>query len=103
MPVDAASVFYDGSPLTGPEDLRQTLLRRSGVLIQTFTENLTTFALGRRLDYADMPTVRSVVHQAAAADNRLSAFVLAIVRSAAFRMKSAELPTPTAGTGAQQK
>ena len=96
MPVDATSALYDGTPLTGPDDLRQALLKRSTVLVQTFTENLMTFALGRRLGYADMPTVRSIRRQAEAADHRMSAFVLAIVKSPAFRMKSADVPTTTA-------
>jgi hypothetical protein len=93
VPVDAASALYDGTPLTGPDDLRRALLERSSVLVQTFAENLLTFALGRRLGYADMPTVRSIVREAGAADDRLSAFVLAIVRSPAFRMKSADMST----------
>ncbi len=87
-PVDAASALYDGTPLAGPADLRQALLKRSGVLVQNFTENLMTFALGRRLGYADMPAVRSVVREAAASDGKFSAFVVAIVKSDAFRMKA---------------
>ena len=101
MPVDAASTLYDGSPLTGPADLRQALLRRSGVLVQTFTENLMTYAIGRRLGYADMPAVRAIVRDAAAREYRMSAFILGIVKSAAFRMKSAEALT-TAGPGQQR-
>ena len=66
MPVDAASTFYDGTPLAGPADLRRALLARSDVLLQTFTENLMTYALGRRLSAADMPAVRALVRQAAA-------------------------------------
>jgi Protein of unknown function (DUF1585)/Protein of unknown function (DUF1588) len=94
MPVDAASAMYDGTPLAGPEELRQALLKRSTALVRTFTENLMTYALGRRLGYADMPAVRSIVRQAEAADSRLSAFVLGIVKSAAFRMKGADTETP---------
>jgi cytochrome c553 len=95
MPIDASSTFYDGTPLTGPADLRQALLKRSGVLVQNFAENLMTFALGRRLGHEDMPAVRAVVRQAAAEQQRLSAFVLGIVKSPAFRMKSAEAPVAT--------
>jgi mono/diheme cytochrome c family protein len=89
-PIDAASALYDGTPLTGPADLRQALLKRSGVLVQNFAENLMTFGLGRRLAYTDMPAVRSVVSDATSADQKFSAFVLAIVKSRAFRMKSVE-------------
>jgi hypothetical protein len=80
--------------------LREALLKRSRVLVQTFTENLATFALGRRLGSADMPMVRSIVHQAEADGYRMSAFVLAIVKSPAFRMKSADAPLSTADVGA---
>jgi len=97
MPVDAASALYDGTPLAGPGDLRAALLKRSRVLIQTFTENLMTFALGRRLGYDDMPAVRGIVRRAQAADGRFSAFVVGIVSAPAFRMKSADAPTSTAG------
>jgi hypothetical protein len=96
MPVDATSTFYDGTPLTGPADLRQALLKRSRVLVQTFTENLLTFALGRRLGPEDMPAVRGIVRHAEAEHLKLSAFVLAIVKSPAFRMKSAETSAATA-------
>jgi hypothetical protein len=99
MPVDAASTLYDGTPLAGPADLREALLKRSTVLVQTFAENLMTFALGRRLGYADMPALRGIVRQAEAADDRLSAFVLGIVKSPAFRMKSADGSTSIADGG----
>jgi hypothetical protein len=100
--VDAASALYDGTPIGGPDDLRRALLARSTVLVRTFTENLMTFALGRRLGYTDMPMVRSVVRQAEAADHRLSAFVVAIVKSPAFRMKSAEVETTASDAGRQR-
>jgi mono/diheme cytochrome c family protein len=90
MPVDAASTYYDGTPLTGPADLRRALLSRTDVLVQTFAENLMTYALGRRLSASDMPAVRALVRQAAAADHRPSSFILGIVRTPAFRMKGAE-------------
>ncbi|HUE84655.1 MAG TPA: DUF1592 domain-containing protein [Vicinamibacterales bacterium] len=99
-PVDAASALYDGSPLSGPEDLRRALLKRPAALIQTFAENLATYALGRRLDHADMPMMRSIIRQAAAEDHRFSAFVLGIVKSPAFRLKGPDaLETSTGARG----
>jgi mono/diheme cytochrome c family protein len=92
-PVDTASALYDGTPLAGPGDLREALLKRSRVLVQTFTENLMTFALGRRLGHEDMPAVRGIVRQAEAENEKLSAFVLGIVKSPAFRMKGAAAAT----------
>jgi hypothetical protein len=98
-PVDAASALYDGTPIGGPADLRRALLARSPVLVQTFAENLMTYALGRRLEYTDMPALRAIVREADASGDRFSAFVLAIVKSPAFRMKSAD-PAATTANGA---
>jgi len=95
MPVDATSTFYDGTPLGGPADLRTALTARTDVLVQTFAENLMTYALGRRLAAADMPAVRALVRQAAADSYKVSAFVLGVVRTAAFREKGADIPTAT--------
>jgi mono/diheme cytochrome c family protein len=89
-PVDAAGSLYDGTPLAGPADLRSALLKRSRVLLETFAENLMTFAVGRRLAAGDMPTIRHIARDADAAESRFSAYVLGIVKSPAFRMKQIE-------------
>jgi mono/diheme cytochrome c family protein len=93
MPIDAASAFYDGTTLGGPEDLRQALLKRSTSLVRTFTENLATYGLGRRLGSADMPMVRAIVREAQPRGYHFSSFVLGVVKSAAFRTKSADVDT----------
>ncbi len=95
MPVDPASALYDGTPLASASDLQNALMKRQGVLVQVFAENLTTYALGRRLAPGDMPLVRRIVRQAATADYTLPAFVRGIVLSPAFRMKAADLAPAT--------
>jgi mono/diheme cytochrome c family protein len=87
FPVDAAGVMYDGTKLEGPAGLRAAILKHQDVFLQTFTENLMTYALGRRVEYSDMPTVRRVVRDAAKSDYRISAFVNGIVNSPAFQMR----------------
>lgn len=87
--IDARGELYDGTDLDGPSGLRQALLKHSDVIVRTFTENLMAYALGRRIEYYDMPTVRAVVHSAARADNRFSAFVLGIVNSLPFQTSEA--------------
>jgi hypothetical protein len=67
--------------------LRRALLKRPAALVQTFTENLATYALGRRLDHTDMPMVRRLIRQAESEEYRFSAFVLGIVKSPAFLLK----------------
>ena len=75
--------------MDGPAGLRQAMLKHSDVFLQTFTENLMTYALGRRVEYTDMPAVRAIIRDAARTNNRFSAFILGVVNSAAFRMAKA--------------
>jgi mono/diheme cytochrome c family protein len=88
VPVDSVGVLYDGTAIDGPAGLRDALLKHQDVFLQTFTENLMTYALGRRVEYYDMPTVRAIVRDAAQHDYRMSSFILGIVNSAAFRMRA---------------
>jgi hypothetical protein len=89
--VDATGTLYDGTPLHGPEDLRQALLARQESVLRTFTEYLMTYALGRRVEYWDMPTIRAIVRDSSRNDQHFSSYVLGIVRSAAFQMSAAPL------------
>jgi len=86
VPVDAVGDLYDGTKMNGPAGLRQALLKHSDMVLRSFTENLLTYALGRRIEYSDMPTVRAVVRDAAKSNNRMSSFILGVVNSPAFRM-----------------
>jgi hypothetical protein len=95
-PVDASGELYDGTPLTGPGDLREALMARPEPLLRTFTENLMAYALGRRVEYYDMPTVRRIVADARDRDYAISAFVLGVVRSPAFQMRRTDDPTDDA-------
>ncbi len=87
-PIDAAGQLPDGTKIDGPEDLRRALVARSDhQFVHALTENLLTYALGRSLDYRDMPTVRRIVRQAAKDDYRFRSIVLGVVSSDAFRKK----------------
>lgn len=89
LPIDAEGRMADGTVLHGVSDLRQALMRNPQRLVQTITEKLMTFALGRTLDYHDMPTVRAIVRQAGREDDRFSAIVLGIVESPQFEEQHA--------------
>jgi hypothetical protein len=95
-PIDSAGLLPDGTPIAGPNDLRQELVARPERFVQAFTENLFTYALGRSLDYRDMPTVRDIVRRSAADDYRFESLVLGIVSSDAFRKREAPSPTQMA-------
>jgi len=89
--IDTVGQMPDGTPITGPEALRTSLVSRPDhQFVQALTENLMTYALGRTLEYRDMPTVRRIVRQAASGDYRFRSIVLGVVTSDAFRKREVE-------------
>ncbi|MEW6322659.1 MAG: DUF1592 domain-containing protein [Acidobacteriota bacterium] len=95
VPVDSVGDLYDGTKMDGVAGLRNALLKHKDVVLLSFTENLMTYALGRRVEYYDMPTVRAIVRDAEKAGYRMSAFILGIVNSPAFRMNRPVEPALT--------
>jgi hypothetical protein len=102
-PIDSSGVLADGTAVDGPLALRAALLERPEQFVQTLTERLMTYGLGRSLDYQDMPTVRRIVREAAAHDYRFAAIVSGIVTSEPFLMQGTppaeELGNATARAG----
>jgi len=89
--IDASSTLWDGTEVKGPAGLRQAILTRPEQFARTATEMLLTYALGRGLEYSDMPVVRAVVRDAARRDYRFSALVTGIVSSVPFQMKNRKI------------
>jgi hypothetical protein len=94
-PVDASGDLYDGTKMDGPQGLRAALLKHADVFLLSFTESLMTYGLGRRVEYFDMPTVRTIVRDAAKADHRMSEFIIGVVKSPAFQMGRLEAAETT--------
>ena len=90
MPLDTRGDYYDGTPVTRPSELTAALLKRPVPLLRTFTENLMAYALGRRVEYFDQPAIREIVKQAGANQDRMSAFILGVIKSDAFQMRRAD-------------
>jgi hypothetical protein len=87
LPIDAKVKLFDGQEADGPSELRAALLRYSPQFVRMFIEKMMTYALGRGLEYTDMPTVRAIARGVEKDGNRFSAIVLGVVRSAQFRMR----------------
>jgi len=87
-PIDASTVLPNGRAVDGPVQLRDAIFGGRDLFVRSLTEKLMMYAVGRELEYYDMPQVRAVVRTAAAQDYRLSAIVSGIVRSDAFRMQA---------------
>ena len=88
-PLDTRGEFYDGTLLDGPASLVEALLRRPEPLLRTFTQNLMAYAIGRRVEYYDQPTIRAITREAEERGFRMSAFVLGVVQSDAFQLQRA--------------
>src|SRR5690606_31094558 len=91
--IDSSGQLADGTPVNGPVDLRKALLNDPNQVVQTLTEKLMTYALGRSVEYYDMPSVRRIVREAGRQDYRFSAILAGIAKSEAFRFSKA----PAAG------
>jgi hypothetical protein len=82
--IDASGVLMDGTKVLGPESLNAALMSHSELFVTNVVEKMMTYALGRGVDYRDMPSVRSIVRQAQRENLRFSALVQGIVQSVPF-------------------
>jgi hypothetical protein len=88
--VDASGRLADGTEVDGPVALRRALMRQPESFVRTVTEKLLTYALGRGLEYYDMPVVRDIARDASSEDYHFSSLVMGIVKSTPFRLKKAQ-------------
>jgi hypothetical protein len=87
IPIDTKVKLFDGQQVDGPAGLRAALLRYSPQFVQMFVEKLMTYAVGRGMEYTDMPTIRAIARGVAKEDHRFSALVLGVVTSPQFQMR----------------
>jgi mono/diheme cytochrome c family protein len=87
-PIDASGELWDGTKVNGPVELRRALLHYSPAFVRNMTEKMMTYALGRGVEYFDMPTIRSIVRDADKNQDKFSSIVMGIVKSAPFQMRT---------------
>ena len=87
LSIDASGALPSGAAFDGPGELREALLSRPEEFVGTFTRKLLTYAVGRGLEAADAPTIRTIVREAAKTDYTFSSIVTGVVQSDPFRMK----------------
>jgi len=88
-PIDARDVMYDGTPVDGPADVRTFLLKYQEQYLRNVTANLMTYALGRGVEYDDMPVVRAILQSTAGNGYKLKGLIEAVAMSDNFRMNAA--------------
>ena len=97
-PIDPKATMPDGTVLAGPADLHKALAARGGQFTQIVTEKLMTYAVGRPVDFNDMPSVRRIVHDAKSQNSTFESIVLGVVNSDAFRRRAPAAPAPALKT-----
>jgi hypothetical protein len=97
MPLDTRGTFYDDTPLSSPEELTEILLSRPLPIARSFAANMLAYAMGRRVEFYDQPTIRAIAREAEANDYRLSSFIMGVVTSDPFQMAR----QPTAASAAE--
>jgi hypothetical protein len=88
-PIDASGVLPDGTPFMGPAGLRDVLMKKQDMFVETFTERLLTYALGRGVEEYDHTALRKIARGAAADNQKWSSIILGIVNSTPFQMRRA--------------
>ena len=86
MPLDTRGTLYDQTPVSSPAELQEALLARPIPLLRNFTVNLMAYALGRRVEYYDMPEVRRITSRAEDNGYRMTSFLMGVLESDAFQM-----------------
>ncbi len=87
MLLDTRGNLYDGTKVGSEKELVAALMRRPIPIVRSFTENLMAYAIGRRVEDYDQPTVRAIVRDAKVSGYKMSSFITAVVHSSAFRSK----------------
>ena len=90
MALDTRGRMYDGMQVATPADLLRSLMSRPIPLVRAFTENLMSYAMGRRVEDFDQPAIRQIEREAAKGGYRISSFITAIVNQPAFRSRRAD-------------
>jgi Protein of unknown function (DUF1592)/Protein of unknown function (DUF1588)/Protein of unknown function (DUF1587)/Protein of unknown function (DUF1585)/Protein of unknown function (DUF1595) len=87
LAIDSSGVLPDGTEFNGPAGLRDILVAKRGMFVETFTERLLTYSLGRGVEEYDAPIIRRIARDASADDYKWSSIILGIVKSNPFQMR----------------
>jgi hypothetical protein len=85
-PIDVAASLPDGTKFEGLDGLRALLVSHKAEFVGTLTEKLLSYAIGRGVEYYDLPTVRAIGKATAADNYRWAALITEIVKSKPFTM-----------------
>ncbi len=90
--IDPSGTMFDGTKVTKPSDVRKMLASHPDVFLNVFTQKLMTYALGRGVEYYDMPTIRAILRESSKNDYKFSSILMGVIKSAPFQMKVKRTP-----------
>jgi hypothetical protein len=93
VPIDASAALPDGTKFEGPQGLRTQLVAQSGEIVQSITEKLLIYGLGRGIEYYDAPAVRAIVRDAARTGYNFQSLIVGIAKSTPFQRRTAGTAT----------
>jgi mono/diheme cytochrome c family protein len=85
--IDTSGALPGGIAFDGVTGLKKVLLSQPELFTGAFTEKLMMYAIGRNVQYYDLPAVRRIVRESAKQDHSFAALVLGVVKSAPFQMR----------------
>jgi hypothetical protein len=88
--IDPSGMVFNGASVDGVAGLRRELVSRPEIFVGVLTEKMLTYALGRGVEYTDMPAVRKILQDGRSADYKFSSIVFGVVKSAPFQMREAK-------------
>jgi mono/diheme cytochrome c family protein len=94
-PIDTSGTLPDGAKFQGSVELRAWLISHREDFAEAVTEKLLIYALGRGVEYYDLPIIRKITRETARNDYRWSSVILGIVKSPEFQMRRVP-PAPPA-------
>ncbi len=83
--VDSSGILFDGSPFEDTEGFKKNFLKHTDRFANTVTQKVMTYALGRSVEYYDMPAVREIAENLENDDYKWSSLILGIIESTPFQ------------------
>jgi hypothetical protein len=99
QPIDTSGELATGEKITGIKELKKVIINQHRAeFYHTLAEKLMTYALGRGVEYYDVPTLDAIVARLEQDDGKFSSLLMGVIESAPFQRRrpvSNDLPAET--------
>jgi len=85
--VDTSGILFDNTDFNDSLEFQENLLKHSDRFVETVASKLMTYALGRAVEYYDMPALRKIVKDASEDNYTWSSVILGVIESTSFQYR----------------